>query len=1155
MKPSPSRRGLTISLLAAALALLPALPAQAASLYPDLKTLPVRDLRFDRTDVHPDGGGVMHNVLRFSNTVWNAGQGPLELRSQIDPSTKTGPATQRVYDDTGGQSNLAAGQFYFHLAHNHYHYDDWGRYELWTKAEYDAWIASGRTIGGPEDARGVKTSSCGIDEEFIRHLPPTPYPDVYRPSGCSPNGQGTMVQGISVGWGDTYDYFRFEQWVDLGPSGSLADGQYVLRSVADPLNKIYESPNRADPARESELDNEAITPFSVQNGQLVDTNAPSGTVRINDIAAGTATPNVTVKLLGRDDISGVTQVRLSNNGSTWSTPQSYTGSGSTAQSISWDLTNPAFGGTNTDGTKTVYAQFRDATGKWSGSETDTIVLDRGGGTSGYSNAVISDGPSGYWRLGELSGTLADDAAANNNGTYTNAPQLGQASLLPGDSANRSVRFDGVNDHVRVPSAGTLSPATNVTVEAWIRPAALPASGGFASVATKRESYSIQFNGPRLEFTIMQAGVRQRLQAPVGAVGVNQTYHVVGTYDGAVQRLYIDGAEVANRSLTGAITTNSNFVAIGSWSGSNEFFNGTIDEVAVYTSALSPARVAAHHQAGLGGPPPDPTVAAPTNLNATTVSSTQIDLTWTDNSSNETEFIIQRDTNSNFSSPVTLSTWGDDTNFSDLNLSPSTTYHYRVRARNATDSSDWSNVDSATTLAQTNPVAAPSNLNATAVSSTQIDLTWSDNSSNETEFVLERDTSASFNSPVAVTLPANTTGYASTGLTPSTTYHYRVRARNATEQSAFSAPDSATTQAAPNPVAAPTNLDATTASSSQINLSWADNASNETGFVLERDISASFSAPQQTILGANTTTHAATGLLPNTTYFFRVRARNATESSDWSNTDSATTSAAPPPSAAYRDVVMTDSPVSYWRLGETSGTTAADQRGTNAGTYQSSPTLGAPSLLASDSANRAVSFDGTNDRVRVSSSASLRIASPLTIEAWIKPTSLPGTGAFASVVTKAESYSLQFNGPRLELTIIQSGTRRRLQAPVGAIVAGQTYHVVGTYDGTTQRLYVNGTQVASTGLTGGATLNNNALYIASWNGAREYFRGVIDEVAVYGSALSATRVDAHYDAGSASGMVAMRSPLAAQTLLAANRSGGAAPGHAASYYCPLIDRRA
>jgi hypothetical protein len=137
---------------------------------------------------------------------------------------------------------------------------------------------------------------------------------------------------------------------------------------------------------------------------------------------------------------------------------------------------------------------------------------------------------------------------------------------------------------------------------------------------------------------------------------------------------------------------------------------------------------------------------------------------------------------------------------------------------------------------------------------------------------------------------------------------------------------------------------------------------------------------------------------------------------------------------------------------------------------------------------------------------------LTLEAWIKPASLPAAGSFASVLTKAESYSLQFNGPLLEFTIMQNGTRRRLQAPSGTIVAGQTYHVVATYDGTTRRLYLNGNQVATDTLTGGATATTNPLYVGSWNGTSEFMKGTIDEVAVYKAALSAARVSAHYTAG-------------------------------------------
>jgi Concanavalin A-like lectin/glucanases superfamily/Fibronectin type III domain len=921
-------RGLLAALLLATLVvMLSAVPAQAAtSLYPDLRTLPPRDLRFDTTDVDPGGNTVIHNVLRFSNTVWDAGLGPLELRGQIDPKTKTGAAIQRVYDDSGGFTDFSASNnFYWHAAHSHYHYDNWGAYELWTKTAFEAWLASGRTQGTP--MVGSKTTSCVEEEEFIRTLPNQPYPAVHTANGCFPNSQGLMLQGLSPGWGDTYDYYRPDQWIDLGPNGKLADGQYVMRSVVDPLNKVYESPGKSDPGAESPEVNEAITQFSIQSGKLVDSNPPTGTVRINDIDAGAASPNVTVKVLGRDDISGVTQVKLSNDGSTWSSPQSYTGAESTAQAIAWDLTNSAFGGTAADGVKTVYAQFRDTSGKWSASESDTIELNRQGGNSAYSNAVLGDSPSGYWRLGETSGTTAVDSSGADNGVYTNGPALGQASLLPGDGANKAARFDGVNDYVRVPSSGSLSPAVGVSLEAWIKPSSLPASGAFASILTKAESYSLQFNGPRLEFTIIQNSARRRLQAPSGAIVAGQTYHVVGTYDGATQRLYVNGAQVASAALTGPITANGNPLTIGSWGGGTEFLTGTIDEPAVYPTVLSAARVSAHHQAGIGGSAPDPTVKDPSNLTATALSSSQINLSWSDNSSNEAEFVIERDVSPAFASPVKTAISSNSTIFSDTGLSASTTYYYRVKAKNATDSSGYSNTASATTLAVT------------------------------------------------------------------------------------------------------------------------------------------------------------------------------------------------PPPSGYSAEVVADSPVSYWRLGESSGTVAADARGVNPGVYANSPTLGQASLLSADTTNKAVAFDGTNDNVRVANSATLGLSSPLSLEAWIKPSSLPASGAFASILTKAESYSLQFNGPRLEFTIMQNGARRRLQAPSGAIVAGQTYHVVGTYDGATQRLYVNGAQVASAALSGPASASANALYVGAWNGASEFFKGTIDEVAVYGSTLSAARVSAHYAAATSSAQTA------------------------------------
>ena len=88
-------------------------------------------------------------------------------------------------------------------------------------------------------------------------------------------------------------------------------------------------------------------------------------------------------------------------------------------------------------------------------------------------------------------------------------------------------------------------------------------------------------------------------------------------------------------------------------------------------------------------------------------------------------------------------------------------------------------------------AAPSNLTATPISMSQINLAWSDNSSDETNFVIERKTGTGAYSVIA-TLPANTTSYPNTGLAKATTYTYHVKATNANGSSAFSNEASAKT---------------------------------------------------------------------------------------------------------------------------------------------------------------------------------------------------------------------------------------------------------------------------------------------------------------------------------------------------------------------------
>ncbi len=574
-------------------------PAQAAPvpLFPDLKTLPARELRFDRADVTADLSGDYHNVLRFSNDTYNAGEGPLILDATIDPNTLSGPATQRVMNSDGTFTDYPLGNdIYWHAAHHHYHFDNWGAYQLWSKATYDAWLASGRTSGAPLYT-GAKTTSCVTDEEFVTSVPNAVYPGPYGLGGCDAGANGQIHMGLSPGWGDTYDWYRQLQWIDLGQH-TLGDGTYVLRSVADPLNIVYESANKADPSRESEPNNEATTTFVVSGGTILDSDPPTGTVTIDHVDTLTSTPNVSVDVIGRDDVSEPDRFRLSNDGVHFRA-YDYTSSGSVPTTVAWNLGDATTGGTSANGVKTVYAQVHDNSGKWGPTFTDTIDYEAGGTpppAGPYAQVVAADHPAGYWRLDETSGAVAADRAGSSPGTYRGGVSQGRPSLLTSDG-DLAASFSGSGQSVRVPSAAPISPASTVSVEAWVNPAALPGAGAFASIVTKPESYSLQFDGPRLEFTIMEGGARHRLLAPSGSVAVGRTAHVVGTYDGGAQRLYVNGALVASASLAGAITTNANGLNIASWDGSSEFLRGTVDEVAVYPMRLSGTQVANHYAAG------------------------------------------------------------------------------------------------------------------------------------------------------------------------------------------------------------------------------------------------------------------------------------------------------------------------------------------------------------------------------------------------------------------------------------------------------------------------------------------------------------------------------------------------------------------------------
>jgi hypothetical protein len=258
-------------------------------------------------------------------------------------------------------------------------------------------------------------------------------------------------------------------------------------------------------------------------------------------------------------------------------------------------------------------------------------------------------------------------------------------------------------------------------------------------------------------------------------------------------------------------------------------------------------------------------AAPTGLSAVALSSTSIKVSWIDNSTTETGFLVYRWTGSAWGQIATVG--ANVTSYTDSGLQPSTAYSYIACAQNGGGTMCPGLAGTATTTPAA--PAAPTGMSATALSSSSIKVTWTDNATNETGFVVYRWTGAW--SQIA-TVGANITSYTDSGLQPSTTYSYVACAQNAGGAMCPAAAGSATTSAAVQSMpAAPNGMSAVALSSSSIRVSWLDNATNETAFVIYRWNGVTW--VQIATVGANVTSYIDTGLQSSTTYFHVACAQN------------------------------------------------------------------------------------------------------------------------------------------------------------------------------------------------------------------------------------------------------------------------------------------
>ncbi len=288
-------------------------------------------------------------------------------------------------------------------------------------------------------------------------------------------------------------------------------------------------------------------------------------------------------------------------------------------------------------------------------------------------------------------TVTDTSGNGNNGTIS-----GATWTTSGKDGNALV-FNGANALVTINNSTTLQLSAAMTLEAWVNPGVV--SNAWRDVIYKgNDNYFLEGGSGNGSVPVVGGtfGGSDVVLNGTGALPANTWTYLAATYDGTTTRLYVNGVQVASQAQTGAIATSTNPLQIGGDSLYGQFFQGTIDEVRIYNVALTAAQI----QTDMNTPilPDTYPPSAPTNLIATALGGTQIELNWAASTDDVgvTGYLVERQDpgNAGFAQIATVT----GTNYFDSGLLGSTNYNYRVRATDgAGNLSAYSPVASATTL--------------------------------------------------------------------------------------------------------------------------------------------------------------------------------------------------------------------------------------------------------------------------------------------------------------------------------------------------------------------------------------------------------------------------------------------------------------------------
>jgi hypothetical protein len=212
----------------------------------------------------------------------------------------------------------------------------------------------------------------------------------------------------------------------------------------------------------------------------------------------------------------------------------------------------------------------------------------------YSSVVLAtSGLVSYWRLDESSGTNANDSMSTNDGTYTGGYTLSASGALAGDT-NKATTLNGSTGRIAVGNPAALRLSTG-TIEAWIKTS--NAGTSWRDIVSKDNAYTLLAKANILGTYDFNTGADRATSLNIAD---NAWHHVVVTFQSGVTngtKVYSDGTLLLTTTIT--VTSQTGNFVIGSWKGTDEFWTGAIDEVAMYSGVLTASTISDHYVSGRG----------------------------------------------------------------------------------------------------------------------------------------------------------------------------------------------------------------------------------------------------------------------------------------------------------------------------------------------------------------------------------------------------------------------------------------------------------------------------------------------------------------------------------------------------------------------------